>query len=109
MFKKENRLPKGQNFKNSRILSTPFFNVRIAQNNSLINRYGFIVSKKIDKRAVIRNKTKRRLRAQIEKIKNQIKNGYDFLFVAKKRLIKEENKELFKEISKILNEKGIIK
>lgn len=109
MFKKENRLPRGQSFRNSRIITTPFFKSRITKNRLLIYRYGFVVSKKIDKKAVVRNRIKRRLRAQIEKLKDEMKNGYDLLFIAKKELKKEENKDLSEEIKKLFVKEGIIK
>ena len=39
----------------------------------------FVVSKKIDKRATVRNELKRKTRAAFENLFDQIKDGHDFL------------------------------
>lgn len=54
--------------------------VRVNPNTLSHNRYGFIVGKKIDKRAVIRNRIKRRTRSVVEKDGLRLK-GNDVLFV----------------------------
>lgn len=64
--------------------STQLFTVKIAKNTLEYNRFGFIVTKKIDKRAVGRNRLKRQLRSCIENILQKMITGYDFLFFLKK-------------------------
>ena len=46
-------------------------------------RFGIIVSTKIDKRAVIRNKIKRRLRAIFKEFAREIKSGFDFVVMTR--------------------------
>lgn len=65
-------------------------------------RVGFIVSKKVSKKAVLRNKAKRRLKAavsQITKLKKLNKN-FDYIFIARKRVLSSS----FNLIVKDLNE-----
>ncbi len=65
-------------------IDTPYFVLKFGKNNKPFNRFGFIVSKKIDKRSTVRNKVKRKLRSCVEQIQNEIKTGFDFLFISKK-------------------------
>ena len=87
MFKKVYRLPPSVDFKNSSVYQTPFFTLKLSNNGKQNNRYGFIISKKIDKRAVVRNRTKRKVRFCIEKINDGMKKGYDMLFLIKKNAV----------------------
>jgi ribonuclease P protein component len=56
----------------------------IKENEKDVNRIGFTVSKKVSKKAVVRNKIKRRLRCLAKDLlKDDIKKGYDFVFIAR--------------------------
>jgi len=66
------------------------------------------VSSKIAKKAVDRNKLKRKGRESINKIKNKIKNGYNGVFFFKKTSLDLSFKELEEEIKKILKKTNII-
>ncbi|MCL5970386.1 MAG: ribonuclease P protein component [Patescibacteria group bacterium] len=90
MLKKKYRLKQGTRFKNASVLDTSFYKILITENGLNINRYSFIVSKKVDKRAVIRNKTRRKVRACIEKMLEGIKKGHDMLFFIKKEAVQED-------------------
>jgi len=46
-------------------------------------RFGIVVSTKIDKKAVIRNKIKRRFRAIFREFNEKIKPGFDFVVVTR--------------------------
>ena len=101
MLKRENRLTLVR-LSNPKNISTPFFSLRIEKNDQNLNRFAFIVSKKIDKRAVIRNSLKRKLRSCIEEIFDNIQKGYDFVFYPKSLLIKTEREEVLTELKKTL-------
>jgi ribonuclease P protein component len=58
MLKKQNRLGKITKTKENKLFTSPLFNLRISDNKESQIKFAFIVSKKIDKRAVIRNQTK---------------------------------------------------
>lgn len=83
MLKKINRLPKAL-FRNEKKISSPAFDLKVRKNGELVSRFGFVVSKRIDKRATVRNKIKRKIRYCIENKLEEIVKGYDFLFIVKK-------------------------
>ena len=101
MLKRENRLTL-VGLSNPKNIFTPLFSLKIAKNDQNLNRFAFIVSKKIDKRAVIRNSLKRKLRSCIEEIFDNIQKGHDFVFYPKSLLIKTEREEALKELKKTL-------
>lgn len=98
MFKREFRIPKGLRFNNTRLLSTPFFLLKIKKNGLLLNRFAVIVSKKIDKRAVVRNKIRRIINSCIKDLSENLKQGWDFLFIVKKAVVGKRRQELYSEI-----------
>jgi ribonuclease P protein component len=102
MLKRENRLAKITHRADEKKYFSPLFNVRITDNKDNKARFGFVVAKRIDKRAVVRNRTKRVLRIAAEKLIN-IVNGKDITIVAKKQLSFKEKEEVVKELGNILN------
>lgn len=80
MLVKKNRLKKEKDFKEvfdkGKRFKQSFLYLKIKNNKLKLSRFGFIVSKKVSLKAVVRNKIKRRLRelikAQLPKIKNQV-------------------------------------
>lgn len=109
MFKRKFRLNAKLRLKNSKSYTSPFFTLRIAENGFLYNRYGFVVSKRIDKRAVVRNKIKRQLRSIIEKMQEEIKEGNDILFIIKKNILTESKELIFLTIKNLLKTNNYLK
>lgn len=77
--------------------------LKILKNNQDNNRFGVVVSKKISKKAVNRNKIKRRLREIIRQA--HIKPGLNIIIIAKPEIIdknyqdiKNELEDLFKSL-----------
>ncbi|MDO8461206.1 MAG: ribonuclease P protein component [bacterium] len=64
-------------------MSTPFFTLRITKNNLTQNKYVFVVSKKVDKRAVVRNRIRRIMKACIKDLNKDLVSGYDMIFIIK--------------------------
>ncbi|MDP3987614.1 MAG: ribonuclease P protein component [Candidatus Levybacteria bacterium] len=85
----------------------PFFALKTASNKLLYSRFGFVVSKKVEKRAVVRNRIKRIFRKCLEDNLEEIKKGLDVLFIIKKNIEKEEN--LCFIIKNILKKEKLIK
>lgn len=79
MLKREYRIPRIK-LANPRTIYTPYFIVRISRNNVFLSRFRFTVSKKIDKKAVVRNKLRRRMSHSIEQMLGRIRGGYDMAF-----------------------------
>ena len=107
MFKRQYRLPSGTRISSQQTISSSFFLLKKVANNLPNSRFGFVVSKKIDKSAVVRNRTRRVLRAAIEDLLPDIKVGFDLLFVLKQPL-PERTKELDTEVIRILRRIDLI-
>jgi len=86
MLPKENRLKKKKDFeklfKDGMSFQEKFLALKINKNNLSNNRFGFIVSKKISKKAVVRNKIKRQFREIVRKEINNYRKGFDVAVIA---------------------------
>lgn len=74
-------------FKEGKMFKSPPLSLRLALNGSGRNKFGFVVSSKVAKKAFSRNKIRRRLseiiRSQLPKIKKEeAREGFDALIVA---------------------------
>ena len=101
MFKKGLRLPKSTKFTKENQISSSFFLIQIAENGTDFNRFGVIVSKKIDKRATVRNRIKRQIRHCVEENKNDLPIGRDILILVRNDIKNKETKEICKSIAEI--------
>lgn len=114
MLLKKNRLTKKKDFeavfKNGKTFKQGFLVIKIAKNNLGINRFGFIVSQKISKKANVRNKVKRRLRevVRLEIKNNNKKEGIDAIFISLSGIEKKSFSEIKEEAIKLLKKSGII-
>lgn len=85
MLAKRNRLKKQKDFervfKKGRGTKEDFLYLKVVKNELESSRFGFVVSKKFSKKAVLRNKIRRRL-AELVRIKlPKIKKGIDVVIV----------------------------
>lgn len=91
MLPKLNRLLKDKDFnyvfKKGRSSYSPILGFKIAANNLKINRIGIIASSKVSKKATVRNKIKRQIRAILSSQINQLKPGHDIIIIAQKPII----------------------
>lgn len=108
MFKQQYRLPSGTRLPSQQTIATPFFLLKKAGNNLQVSRFGFVVSKKVDQRAVVRNRTRRVLRSVIEEIIDSIQPGFDTLFILKKP-IEKRSEGLDNEVKQALERGGLLK
>ncbi|MBI2613944.1 MAG: ribonuclease P protein component [Candidatus Levybacteria bacterium] len=100
MFKRENRLVSGVRFNNSYNFTVPQFVLKAKKNGLTLNRFGIVVSKKIDKRAVGRNRIKRMLRDILRELDGNMIPGHDILVITRIGVLektKEENQSIIKE------------
>lgn len=107
MLKKSMRLKKTVSRRSSEF-STPYFNLRIQANKDRASRFGFVVSKKIDKRATVRNRVKRVLRSCIEENLESIKKGYDFSFILKSGAVGTNREQLCQAVFSIFNQNKLL-
>jgi len=109
MLPKINRIKKRKDFKvifkNSKSLKNSLFVLRAGKNNLELNRFGFVVSLKVSKKATIRNKIRRRLVEAIKPEINKIKTGSDLVLIALPGIEKKKFSEI-KEVIKSALEKA---
>jgi ribonuclease P protein component len=98
MLKRKFRIPRGIRFNNSRLFSSPLFTIKVRDNGFLFNRFAIVVSKKVDKRAVVRNRIRRLISSSIEELYNDLKQGKDTMFIVKREAINKSRRDFFKEI-----------
>lgn len=102
MLKRKFRLPWGIKFNNNGLISAQLLTIKNKENGLLLNRFTTIVSKKIDKRAVVRNRIKRLINSCIEELYNHIHKGRDMVFIAKKEAIGKTRQEFYQELKRSL-------
>lgn len=108
MLKRKYRLLGKVHLENRVTRRTPFFTVHIGINNLLYNRYRFVISKKVDKRATVRNSLKRRISSCIEEMEKEKKGGRDFIFLFRKEAVSQPTSVLYPEIQKVFKEERIL-
>ena len=116
---KINRIKKKKDFetifKNSKSFKNNLLIFRIMKNSLGLNRFGFVVSQKVSKKATIRNKVRRRLaeaiRARMKDILPlgaQVKSGTDMVLIALPGIEKKEFSEVKEAINNMLIKSGLI-
>lgn len=113
MLPKENRL-KGVEIEqllktNKKPVFSSSFSLIIGKKNINKTQFGFVVSTKISKKAVKRNKVKRLLRKIVRELLPNIKNGYQVVVLTKRSIVDKKENDLKKEFEKSLNSHGLIK
>ena len=73
------------------------------------SRFGIIVSNKISKDAVDRNRIKRALREAIRQSLWEVKKGRSVLFLAKTTIAKKSTEEIMRQVREALEKLGITK
>ncbi len=88
--------------------STPFFSLLYCKSSG-ISRFASVFSRKIDKRATVRNRAKRLLMGTVREMLEEIKEGYLFLFLAKRTIIGQEKDILREAITKAFSEINLLR
>lgn len=109
MFKRENRLLLGTKFNGSNSFSTPQFVLKMKRNTIALNRFGIVVSKKIDKRAVVRNRIKRVFRHALFELNKKMSAGHDILFIARPGVLNKAKEEIYMSIKSALEKTGLMR
>lgn len=77
-------------------------NIKYLPNKLPVSRFAVVVGTKVSKKAVIRNRLRRQLKAIIYKHLNIIRPGFDIVLMPKKEAIGKKSKEFDEEIIKTL-------
>lgn len=94
--------------KEGKIIKEDFLILRFLENNLDNSRFGLMVSGKISKKATIRNKIKRRIKAIIYSKIPKIKKNIDAVFIAIPGLENQDFWEIEKTIDKIFKKAKIV-
>ena len=112
MLPEKNRLKKKKDFervfKKGKSCKEDFLYLKIIKNHLKNSRFGFIVSNKFSKKAVIRNKIKRKLKRLTEIKLSKIKKGIDGVIIVRPGLEINDFWELEEKINKLFKKAEII-
>lgn len=113
MIPKENRLrTKGdfaRLFKKGRIFHSRGISAKVGNNNKGLVRLGFVISTKVSKKAVHRNKVRRRLQSIFGWRLEQLKPGLDIAILTRKDVIDMSFKELEQATERLIEKAGLAK
>lgn len=105
MLLKANRLTKETDFKLLARKGRPFysslFTIKILKVEAVDSRFGVVISTKVSKKAVIRNKIKRRITEIIRLNIAKIKLGVDVMILVKPIVVDKSYQEIKDEIEKL--------
>lgn len=114
MLKAGNRLKTRKDFdrvfRKGRAFSGPLMLVRVAANGLAVSRIGFAVGTKIDKRAVVRNRLRRRLREIFRReLLPEMTKGFDLVVIAKPGSTKVEFVALRQAALQLMTQTGLLR
>lgn len=89
-----------------RFIKAPLFSAKVRTNDAGMYRFAFVISKKIDARAVVRNRLKRRMSAALMQLEKP-KTGYDIIMFPRKDTVVLSVAELHKTIQEVLQNNHI--
>jgi len=113
MLKKDNRLKKKKDFENvfkkGKGYKESFLSVKVSPNNLKENRFGIVISQKVSKKAVVRNKIKRKIKAVILKNLDILENGFDCIFIVRPQKTPiDDYQKIEKEVERLLKAAKLI-
>lgn len=105
MLKKINRIGNKKDFleiKNKgEMIYSSIFGLLILKKEDKEKKFGFIISKKISKKAVDRNKIKRYLSEGVRRSLENIKEGSRGIFLVKREILNKKLEEIVVEVEKV--------
>ncbi len=98
MLPKKYRLAKEKDFqkvfRDRKVFDRRLFTLRIRENGMVFSRFGFVISLKISKKAVERNKIRRQMQEAARINLKKIKPGFDIVLIAKPESLGKEYKKI---------------
>ncbi len=89
-----------------RILGDFFIFQYLKKESQDSSRFGFTVTKKTAKRAVIRNKMKRRLKEAVRSLEN-VPNGYDIVLIVRHKMLDAKYKDVLLSLNQLIKKAGM--
>ncbi len=113
MLPVQNRLKKKSDFervlRGGRPFFTPILAIKVTKNNLAATRFGIVISKKVSKKAVERNKLRRRLREVLRLNLELVKPGFDVVILTKAVGLTKKYQELEKTLLFALEKSYLLK
>ena len=113
MLEQRNRLKKKKDFdkilKTKKSFKERFLILKLNKNKLKDVRFGVIVSQKVSKKAVVRNKIKRRFRSVLKDSSQNLKKGFDIVLIALPGAETKSFLEIRSTIEKLLRLAGLSK
>lgn len=102
MFKKVNRIRKDKEFDRAFKAGQSFygknFGLKAVKNGQPENRFSVLISTKVSKKAVVRNRLKRQIREISKQELPKMKAGYDIVFVVFNQILDKNFQEIKKAV-----------
>ena len=95
--------------KKGRLFQSESFGLGIIFRNDLeVSRFGIVVSSKISKKAIIRNRIRRIIFEVVRKMIPKMKKGHDVVFLTKPNILTKQKLETEDEVVSLFKEIGLI-
>ena len=112
MLPRENRLVRKPDFEKVKEKGEKFqsnlFGLLVYSTSNKTSRFGFVISTKLSKKAVKRNRVKRVLREQVRLLLPRIKPGFDVVFLGKKALLESSYEEIGSEVKRLFKKAKLV-
>ncbi len=112
MLSREYKLKRDNDFKKvfneGKYYRDNFIGIKYLKNDLEFSRFAFIVGLKISKKAVVRNRVKRRLEEIVRLSLDQIKKGFDIVVMVESQIIKEDYQKIESELVNVLEKNKLI-
>lgn len=96
-------------YKNGKVFGNRNFTLYYLNNRKDTNRLGVVVSKKVSKKAVDRNKLRRQVKSYLQQIEDKLKQGYDLIIVVKPSCLNESYQVLTRSLDHLFYKKDLFK
>ncbi len=110
---KINSLKKENDFKNvfnhGDVFGNRTFVMYFLKNKLEVNRIGIIVSKKISKKAVVRNKIRRQIKEAYRLNEEKITSGYDIILIAREAIKTIDYQKIEKSLMHLFYKKNLLR
>ena len=96
-------------FKKGPTINSSALLIKAIKNQKSENRFGIVVLNKISKKAVVRNKIRRRIKSWINKNNNNLKTSFDIIIITKKGILEYDFSKTKLELDKIFHKARLLK